>query len=62
MRRARAGWGLWLALGLAPGAWAQALPSLADALEAAWQRAAVSAEAAGQLRRAQAERAAASAL
>ncbi len=62
MRRARAGWGLWLALGLAPGAWAQALPSLADALEAAWQRAAVSAEAAGQLRRAQAEGAAASAL
>ncbi len=62
MRRARAGWGLWLALWLAPGAWAQPLPSLADALEAAWQRAAVSAEAAGQLRRAQAEQAVASAL
>jgi outer membrane protein, heavy metal efflux system len=40
---------------------AQALPSLADAVESAWRRAASSTEAAGQARRAEAERAAASA-
>ncbi len=54
--------GLLLGLMLSPAALAQPSVTLADAVEAAWRRSAQSAEVAGQVRRAQAERAGASAL
>lgn len=54
--------GLLLGLMLSPAALAQPSVTLADAVEAAWRRSAQSAEGAGQVRRAQAERTGASAL
>ena len=51
-----------LAILAAPLAWGQAPVTLAEAVEAAWRRAAALAEAAGQSRRAEAERPAASSL
>lgn len=60
--RVRRGWAaLWLGLALAGGTAAQPVVTLADAVDAAWRRSAQSAEAAGQVRQAQARRDAASA-
>jgi cobalt-zinc-cadmium efflux system outer membrane protein len=56
------GSGLLLALMLSPAALAQPTVPLSEAVEAAWRRSAQSAEAAGNVRRAQAERISASAL
>lgn len=61
MSRAHTCLGLLLAACMAP-ALGQAPPGLAEAVEAAWRRASPAADTAGQLQRAQAERAAASAL